>query len=133
MLSAERGPRAGDTADAGGNRIAQTHSLPLFESCKPPHNGTETSRAAADRIRSSAPNMRTAILRHLSERGQAGATDEELQTTLGLRVQTETPRRGELVKLGLVRDSGRRRPTISGRQAIVWTVASGQEGGGGGA
>ena len=29
-------------------------------------------------------------------------------------------RRSELVKLGLVRDSGRRRRLVSGRQAIIW-------------
>jgi hypothetical protein len=41
-----------------------------------------------------------------------------------MRPQSVTPRRGELVDAGQVRDSGRQRPTSSGRMATVW-VATG--------
>ena len=54
--------------------------------------------------------------------GGAGMTDEEIQADLGLRIPTQVARRRELVLLGFVQDSGRRRDNDSGRKAIVWCV-----------
>jgi hypothetical protein len=51
-----------------------------------------------------------------------GRTDEEIQDALGMPANTERPRRRELERAGLVRDSGRKRPTRSGRSAVVWEV-----------
>jgi len=76
--------------------------------------------AAAAAIRPTAKGLQAAVLAYIIGRGCEGATDEECQGALGLRVQTQTPRRGELVKSSFVRDSGRRRPTSSGRMATVW-------------
>jgi len=53
----------------------------------------------------------------------AGATDEEVELAFGLAHQTVSPRRRELVLAGLVKDSGERRKTSSGRQATVWVSA----------
>ena len=83
-----------------------------------------TSEVAAQRIAKAAPNLRDAVLALLRERGERGATDQEMQAELGLTSNTQIPRRWELVRLGLVRDSGQRRPTASGRSATVWVVAS---------
>ena len=76
-----------------------------------------TSREAADL---ETGNLRSRVLRYIEERG--GATDEEAQLALGMSPSTQRPRRVELVQSGAVRDSGRTRPTRSGRQAVVWEV-----------
>lgn len=52
---------------------------------------------------------------------EAGLTDEEIQLNLGFSGNTERPRRGELVKQGLIRASGTR-VTQAGRQATVWVA-----------
>ncbi|HRQ74261.1 MAG TPA: hypothetical protein PLU35_14660, partial [Phycisphaerales bacterium] len=79
-----------------------------------------TSGVAADRIAGHAKDLRARVLAFIVERGPHGATDDEGETALGIKCQTYTPRRGELVALGLVVDSGRRRNTASGRPAAAW-------------
>jgi len=52
--------------------------------------------------------------------------DEDLQSTSlhnGMSPSSIRTRRSELVDLGLVVNSGEKRTTKSGRQAIVWKVA----------
>jgi hypothetical protein len=49
-----------------------------------------------------------------------GATDQEAATFTGIVPDAIRPRRGELVRLGLVRDSGRVRPTSRNCPARVW-------------
>lgn len=56
-----------------------------------------------------------------------GMTDEELQHELDMNPSTERPRRVELVEYGLVVDSGERRTTHAGIEAIVWAVAGREE------
>ncbi|MBX3410622.1 MAG: hypothetical protein KF859_12160 [Phycisphaeraceae bacterium] len=75
---------------------------------------------AADRIVGHAGTLRAAVLSYITEQGSHGATDDEGEAALGIKPQTYTPRRGELVALGQVVDSGRRRNTSSGRAAAVW-------------
>jgi hypothetical protein len=87
-----------------------------------PHSGGETSRAAAAAIRPDAGRLRQLVLQAIVERGTIGATDEEIQNALGLPGNTQRPRRRELEQVGLIRDSGQRRPTSSGRRAIVWVA-----------
>lgn len=50
----------------------------------------------------------------------ADATDEEIQKFLTMNASTERPRRVELVRAGLVEDSGTTRRNSNGRQCIVW-------------
>lgn len=83
-----------------------------------------TSDEAARRIAGHAGTLRAAVLAWIVGCGDHGGTDDEGEAALGIRCQTWTPRRGELVKLGLVVDSGRRRPTSSGRPAAVWVAAT---------
>ena len=80
-----------------------------------------TSHEAAEAAAATAASDRALVL-SLHRQHTAGLTDFELadladrqQTSLGVR-------RGELVKAGLIRDSGMRRPTPSGASAIVWTL-----------
>ena len=49
-------------------------------------------------------------------------TDEELKAATGLPANTVRPRRVELVDGGWLMDSGERRPTRSGHDAIVWCL-----------
>lgn len=49
-----------------------------------------------------------------------GITDQELEYLLDVPRPSPGNRRGELVKAGLVEDSGVRRSTTSGNPAVVW-------------
>lgn len=99
---------------------------PLFAQTQPPSHRnapTGTSTVAAEAIRGQAAHLRALVLAEITRRGEAGATDEEVQAALGMQGNTQRPRRGELVAAGLVVDSGRRRPTRSGKPAAVWVAA----------
>jgi hypothetical protein len=56
-------------------------------------------------------------------KGVEGATDDEIQTALGMAGNTERPRRRELEDRKLIGDSQKRRLTASKRQAVVWVAA----------
>lgn len=91
---------------------------------KPPHVAdNDTSEAAADAITMSVATLRARIYSEISKRGVHGATDDEMQVALGIKSQTQSPRRRELVMQGRVADSGRRRNTRSGRSAKVWVTS----------
>lgn len=49
-----------------------------------------------------------------------GMTDKELARELGREINTITPRRNELVALGLVREHCKRPCGITGRTALCW-------------
>lgn len=83
---------------------------------------SRTSRDAAEQIEPAAETLRRQVLHRLILLGSSGATDEELQMFLVMNPSTERPRRIELVEMGLVKDSGRRRRTLSGRNAVVWVA-----------
>lgn len=92
----------------------------------PPHSrGSETSKKAATEIVTVAGRLRQQVLKFIVDQGESGATDAEVQAALSMEGSTERPRRGELAKANLIRDSGRTRPTPSGRAATVW-VATGE-------
>lgn len=80
----------------------------------------DTSVEAAESMELAAPGLRGRVLEAIRQAG--GATDEEVVDATGLAGNTVRPRRGELEAMGLVRDSGLRRATRSGRSAIVWGV-----------
>lgn len=69
-------------------------------------------------------NEQRRIVANAIRRSRHGLTDEELglPTWLDVHHNALRARRGELVKMGLVRDSGRTRKTRSGRAAIVWEI-----------
>lgn len=89
---------------------------------QPPANFRPTSQIAAEQIKPCAGTLRARVLSFIESTGQAGATDIEIQDALSMEGNTERPRRGELLKIGLIRDSGRTRKTRSGRAAVVWEV-----------
>ena len=89
----------------------------------PPHQRhSVTSKCAAVAIASDSATLRESVRRHLVWCGITGATDEEIQNALGMNPSTQRPRRIELVKRGVVVDSGTTRKTTSGRSATVWIV-----------
>lgn len=115
---------SGNGAGANGpNTPPDLTRLPL--SPPAPHNAPAgTSSIAARRIAGHTPKLRARVLAYIVGRGADGATDDEGEAALGIKPQTYTPRRGELVALGLVVDSTRRRKTGSGRPAAVWIAAT---------
>lgn len=87
-----------------------------------PHNGTPTSKAAAEGAREGAGSRREQVLRAVKARGNDGATAEELERALGLSGNTIRPRLVELRERGLVRQTTRMRPTINGYDAAVYVA-----------
>ncbi len=85
---------------------------------------SETSRAAAESIKPHRGPMHEKILRLLKMMDEwDGATDEQMQAALKMKESTQRPRRRELQLWGDVIDSGKTRPTASGRMAVVWKLA----------
>lgn len=83
-----------------------------------------TSRQAAIDASTITGAARTAVYDYVQRCGHQGATDEEVQRGLGMNPSTQRPRRVELVEAGLVVDSGARRETASGREAVVWVATA---------
>lgn len=92
----------------------------------PPTGWADTSRAAAHAIRESAPAQRERVFRFIAERGNQGATIEEIADGLGIRVASTCGRVAELARPVAgpprIADSGARRRTSSGQSAKVWVA-----------
>jgi hypothetical protein len=84
---------------------------------------SRTSRDAACDIEPHLNELQTRVLKYLRWRRE-GATDEEIQDALAMSPSTQRPRRIELCQKRLVKDSGRKRKTRSGRSAVVWMATS---------
>ena len=83
------------------------------------HSSPDTSRQGPDPLRMT--ENRSSVLKTLSRRP---LTDIELVQAMSSKMSpsgTRT-RRSELVRMGLVKDSGRRKPGPTGRTHIVWEV-----------
>lgn len=129
-MTGAQGPRKDDVDDPqlglfGAQlqavREAQSKHFPLV-----PHvAGSDTSRAAAESMEPHAGTLEAKVLIAIRAAGDEGHTDDELEQVLGLSHQTTSARRRALVIRCLVKDSGERRPTRSGRGATVWIRADG--------
>jgi hypothetical protein len=92
-----------------------------------PHNNTPTSEKAAAAIVPEGQRLRRQVLEFIRQRGEAGATDEEIQMGLGMNPNTERPRRIELEQGGhitrLMKDGVEvTRLTKSLRKAAIFVV-----------
>ncbi len=87
-------------------------------------HASPTSREAAERIRPVSSVGRQLVYDALFASGDRGLTDAEIRQMTGLASDTARPRRRELVTGGYVRDSGRERPSPSGRAMVVWVCTS---------
>lgn len=80
----------------------------------------QTSKDAAEAIFFRSGTQREKLFLFVAKRKKRGATDFEIREALGLRYSSGCARRQELVKLKLLKESGRTRPTDTGQEAIVW-------------
>jgi predicted transcriptional regulator len=86
----------------------------------PPHVDQDTSREAARAIKEDANTIRARIRELIGQ--SSGLTCDEVEMKTGLSHQTASARIRELALLGDIVDSSQRRPTRSGRKAIVWII-----------
>ncbi len=95
----------------------------LYDGRPPCQVHSETSIQAAEEISDDAISIRSRVYRFIEDRGDGGATDQEVQVSLSMNVCTEVPRRRELQLNGKVVDSGQRRLTMARKKAVVWMVS----------
>ncbi len=88
-----------------------------------------TSEVAAQMIASRTPNQRARIYRAILASGAHGLTDDEGEIQLDIFAASYSARRGELVNLGLIRDTENRRLTQRGCPAAVWVAIAQWDGG----
>ena len=87
---------------------------------------SETSRAAAKSINSSAGTLRDTILEYIVRCGAIGATCDEIEVHFEMRHQTASARVKELRDAGRIDRTAAVRPTRSGRKAFVYVARSPQ-------
>lgn len=85
--------------------------------------GSDTSQAAALSMQPTAQSLGGKILADIKQQGVLGRTCAEVEAQATLRHQTASARLWELRAKGHIKDSGIRRPTPSGRKAVVWIAA----------
>ena len=104
--------------------------LPLFNTPVAPHNGTETSRDAAESIKPHVNAMAAKVLKCISQMPQ-GLTCEQVEQILGMKHQTASARIRDLatcepplIVIGVDEDHKIiRRKTSGGRTARVYFSA----------
>ena len=84
---------------------------------------SETSREASISIYPRVGTQRRIVLDYLRQRGDLGATDDEMQVALDMNPSTQRPRRVELERGELVVKTAMTRPTRAGRKAAVYVAA----------
>ena len=114
-----------------GNMSSDDYLLETFGFLEPDRNGpvgapytpnSVTSREAAESIADVAGRLRRQVYQYIVSRGDGGTTDDGAEVVLDMKHTTYTARRGELVKQGLVTDSGNKGVTRSGRRATIWVA-----------
>lgn len=70
------------------------------------------------------PRLRAAVLKHIMQCGERGATCEEIEVALDMRHQSASARVNELMNTQRIAVHGLRK-TSSGRNAFVWVKAPG--------
>lgn len=106
-------------------------ALFVTEPPTPPFPTGATSRRGDPRTSKAAPPsapvisaLQQAVMDAIRAAGDDGLTDDELCLSMPHVCEgTAKKRRCEVERAGAVRDSGRTRPTRTGRQAIVWIGA----------
>jgi hypothetical protein len=86
----------------------------------PGHRNVDTSVAAANALAPKLGRLQLMAETAIRDAGLFGLTADELASRLDMDRWSIQPRTSELRRKGLIRDSGRRRPNATGKQAIVW-------------
>ena len=89
----------------------------------PGHRGVSTSVEAANALAPRLGRLQKLVLKAIVEACPAGLTADELAAKLHLDRWSVQPRTSELKLKELIQDSGRRRPNVTGKKAIVWVTA----------
>ena len=89
---------------------------------EPGHRGVETSILAAVDVAPMLGRLQRMALKAIHDVGIDGLTADELAARLAMDRYSIQPRTSELKRKGRIRDSGRRRPNITGKMAIVWVA-----------
>lgn len=89
----------------------------------PGHRHVDTSRAAADALAPKLGRLQRIAEATIRAAGPNGLTADELAARLNMDRWSIQPRTSELRRKGLIRDSGQRRPNVTGKLAIVWIAA----------
>ena len=87
-----------------------------------PYSNDTTSFDAAHANNEARLSQRQHIYNLIRDAGTYGRTDEELHDLTKYELNAVRPRRWQLVKDEIIKDSGITRPTHSGMAAIVWVV-----------
>lgn len=91
---------------------------------EPPHRGVDTSQAAAQAIAPRVSELQGRVLEFIRQRGEFGATIDEISVGLPMPVQTVCGRRRELFLMGRLVYTGTKRPTRTGSPARVWKAVA---------
>ncbi len=86
-------------------------------------NGTLTSRAAAEFVRSCVNSQAVRVWGFIESQGERGATDKEIQAGLQLDGNSQRPRRVWLMRNGFVKPKGAPCEHVVRDRSIVWVVA----------
>lgn len=89
-----------------------------------PHSGSPTSKAAAESMKPHAGQQREQVRQFFAERGELGATQQEVELALGISGNSVRPRCKELEQSGEIKNSDSTRPTLAKRNAAVWVIVS---------
>lgn len=101
------------------NHLADLEAKRAASEAPPFVRDSETSRDAAESMTDHVGGLRKQIL-DVIKASPTGLTCDECEALLGMRHQTASARVRELRGLELIVDSGEKRKTRSGRNAVVW-------------
>lgn len=86
----------------------------------PGSRGVDTSISAAGAIGPKVGHLQSIVLQAVRSGGSCGRTTNEIADQFRIDRGSVQPRTSELKLLGLIADSGQRRPNANGKKAIVW-------------
>lgn len=86
-------------------------------------NAQRTSVMAAERALPRSGTKRRMVYDFIERCGIRGATDDEIEATLGIDGNTVRPTRGGLVEDGYIINTGTTRKNKHGNECIVWRCA----------
>lgn len=95
----------------------------LFDALSLPYGGVSdllkrTSLEAALKKHPTIGPSQRKVYEAIKESGSDGLTDRQIQRLIGMAGDTQRPRRLELLKAGLIEESGTR--MLDGRRSVVW-------------